>query len=508
MTGNCKNCAGFPQKNVWYHGITMSNFSRTLARNSAAGMIAHVAIKVLSFIFTVVVIRQLGATEYGQYAAVLAFGAIFVFFADLGLSPYTVRQVARLRDQVDGQAKIHALFGSVLVLRFLLSIATAIGIVLTAWLTGRPPDMIIGVAIGAIGLILYSVQGAAESILVGYERIDISAGAHVVHQLTFVVLGAASLTVAMGYYGLIFANLAGIALMTFVCWRALRQFGVRPGAPRPQTWLPLVKASIPFGVIGFALGLSYKFDSVLLNIFAGDVATGYYNSAYNLIFSVLVISNVVNTALYPSLSRQSVSMPQTLPAIQQRMLRYLLLIALPIAVGGSILAQPIVATLYGADYAEAALPLAILIWVVPFMFVTEFLGYVIVVSGAERRVAWAITLSTAVNVTLNLLLIPIFGLLAASILTVLTEAVLLAQYGWVLRAKLRHFDWNLVLLRPLVALAVMAIVVAALRHAFLPISIGIGALSYVALLLLLGVIGRPEFDLVSGLRRRVGETAS
>lgn len=469
-------------------------------------MIAHVAIKVLSFIFTIVVIRQLGATEYGQYAAVLAFGAIFVFFADLGLSPYTVRQVARLRDQPDGSKQIRDLFGSVLALRFLLSLITAVAIILTAWLTGRPYEMVVGVALGTIGLILYSVQGAAESVLVGFERIDISAGAHVVHQLVFVLLGAASLMLAMGYYGLIFANLAGITLMTLVCWRAIRQLGVRPGLPLPGTWLPLVKASIPFGVIGFALGLSYKFDSVLLNIHAGDVATGYYNSAYNLIFSVLVISNVVNTALYPSLSRQSVALPQTLPAIQERMLRYLLLIALPIAVGGSLLAYPIVTTLYGADYISAALPLAILIWVVPFMFVTEFLGYVIVVSGAERRVAWAISLSTGVNVMLNLLLIPIYGLLAASILTVLTEAVLLVQYAWVLRAKLNRFDWNLVLLRPLVAVLLMGIVVALLHDAVLPISIGIGAMVYIGALLLLGVIGKPEFDLLSGLRRRADQT--
>ena len=56
------------------------------------------------------------------------------------------------------------------------------------------------------------------------------------------------------------------------------------------------------------------------------------------------------------------------------MLRYLLIIALPIAVGGSLLAPAVLLTFFMADYAVAAVPLAILIWVVPFMFVTEFLG--------------------------------------------------------------------------------------------------------------------------------------
>ena len=68
---------------------------RVVARNAAAGMASQVAIKVLSFTFTVLVIRRLGVETYGQYAAVSAFGALFVSFADLGLSTYTVREVAR-----------------------------------------------------------------------------------------------------------------------------------------------------------------------------------------------------------------------------------------------------------------------------------------------------------------------------------------------------------------------------------------------------------------------------
>jgi len=480
----------------------MSRFSRTVARNSAFGMAAHVTIKVVSFIFTVLVIRTLGAEVYGQYAAVLAFGAVFVFFADLGLSPYTVRQVARLRDLPDGKAEIEKLFGSVLGLRFLLSLGAATAIIVTAWLTERPPEMIVGVALGTIGLVIYSVQGAAESVLAGHERIDIAAGAQVAHQVTFVLLGTLALLLATGYYGLIFANLAGIALMTVICWLGIRRLGVWPTLPMPSLWLTLLRASIPFGIIGFTLGLSYKFDTILLNIHQGDVVTGYYNSAYNLIFSVLVISNVVNTALYPSLARQSVTHPETLPAIHERMLRYLLMIALPITIGGWVLAPTIIGFLYGDGYAAAALPLSILIWVIPFMFVTEFLGYVIVVSGAERRVAWAITISTTINVGLNFLLIPIYGVVAAALLTVLTEAVLLSQYVWVLRDKLRHVNWNLALLRPLAAAIVMGVLVYLMRAFYLPLDILAGALIYLGLLFALGVIGKPEFELVQGMRRQ------
>jgi hypothetical protein len=113
------------------------NLSRTVVRNSVFGVGSQFAIKLLSFAFSVLVVRHLGASEYGQYAAALAFGAVFVFLADLGLSPYAVREVARRRDQPNGEADIRALYGNVLTLRFLLSVVTALLLVAAAWLTGR-----------------------------------------------------------------------------------------------------------------------------------------------------------------------------------------------------------------------------------------------------------------------------------------------------------------------------------------------------------------------------------
>ena len=50
----------------------------------------------------------------------------------------------------------------------------------------------------------------------------------------------------------------------------------------------------------------------------------------------------------------------------------------------------------------------IMIWVVPLMFASEFLGYIVVIAGHESRVARSIGVSTTLNVVLNILLIPRF----------------------------------------------------------------------------------------------------
>lgn len=482
----------------------MRHLSRIVLRNSAFGIAAQLAIKVLSFVFTVLIVRRLGSAAFGQYTAVLAFGMSFAFLSDLGLSTYAVREVARLRDQPNGSDQINTLYSSILRLRLSLTAIAAILLVSAGWLVGYSPEMIGALALGAIGLFSYSVQGTCEALLSGYERLDLAAGSKVVAQLTFVCLGTGALLLQGGYYGLIIANQIGIALMTVVCWRAARSLGIRFVPIRSIPWRSLLRASLPFGTIAFTLGLSYKFDTIMLSIFRSDAETGFYNAAYSLVFATVVLSNVINTALYPSLTRQSIADPSRLAAIYERALRYLLLVALPVALGGSLLANQIVALLFGSTYAPAATTLEVIIWVVPLMFASEFLGYVVLIGGHERQAARSVLVSTAFNIGFNLLLIPRYGLAGAAAMTVFTEAILVGQYIWLLRSTLHALRWETVLGRPLVATIGMGALVLLLRSATpVLVTVTLGALIYAALLLLLGVVGREEWRFLRSLRTPV-----
>lgn len=476
-------------------------FSLIVARNSAFGMMAQVAIKALSFAFSVLIVRNLGADAFGQYTAVLAFGTVFAIFSDLGLAPYAVRQIARWRNLPDGAEQTGRLYGNMLALRLLLAVATSLALIATAWLTNRPVLMIGAIAINSTTLLLYGVQGSSESVLAGFERLDLTAGVKVLNQLVFVAVGTLALVAGLGYYGLILANVIGVALMAWVSWQAVRRLGVRPQRVVTADWRKLLRASLPFGVIGLALGLSYRFDSVLLNIFRSDAETGYYNAAYNLVFSAVLVSNVFNAALYPSVTRQATVAPGALPKIYGRALRYLLVMSLPIAIGGWALADRIIPFLFDEAYRPAIPAFQIIIWVTPLMFASELLGYIVVIDDKENRAARAILVSTGLNVVMNLLLVPALGFVAAAVMTVVTEAVLVGQYLWLQRAMLRRLDWGRTLVRPLIAALTMGAAVLALRpYLDFPVNVAAGVAVYAVLLIALGVVGRDELRFVRGAR--------
>jgi O-antigen/teichoic acid export membrane protein len=479
----------------------MTNFTRTVLRNSAVGLAAQLAIKILSFGFSVLIIRSLGAQDFGQYSAIAAFGTIFLFVADLGLGTYMVRQVARLRDAPDGAQEIKQLFGNILILRLLLSALASVLLLSAAWITGRPLIMIGAIALNTLGIMMYGAQGTFDMVLAGYERLDLSSRAKVVYQVAFIILGALALWQGTGYYGLIVANLGCIGLYTAICWRWVQKLGIRPSRPMLTSWLPLLRLSIPFAIISFALGLSYKFDSVLLNIYRSDLETGYYNAAYNLIFSAVLISNVVNTALYPSLTRQMTLNPARLAPIVDRVLRYLVTIALPITVGIWALADPLVTLLYTQAYQPAAPAMQIIVWVVPFMYLSEFLGYVVLITGREKIAARSVLISTAFNVAINLWVVPHFGYLGSAVMTVLTEIVLVGQYVWILSKMLRTMSWINILLRPLLASALMGTLVVFLRPLVpLPVTIAIGTVSYFIFLFVVRAFGKDDFTFIRTLR--------
>jgi O-antigen/teichoic acid export membrane protein len=94
-----------------------------------------------------------------------------------------------------------------------------------------------------------------------------------------------------------------------------------------------------------------------------------------------------------------------------------------IFIHGFLFAHQMIGIIYGGGFSPSMLALQILTWVVPLIFLTYLFG-VFLESTNGPRVATAVTgVNCAFNVVLNIMLIPRFGLIGASVVTVLTEAL-------------------------------------------------------------------------------------
>src|ERR1041384_1773966 len=100
----------------------------------------------------------------------------------------------------------------------------------------------------------------------------------------------------------------------------------------------------------------------MLRLMRTDEEVGWDNAADNVLAPLIALRFIVIFSLNPAFSRLFAQAPQEMEREANRVIRFCLYVALPVGVGGMILAKPIVRMLYGEAYAPAADALAVLIW--------------------------------------------------------------------------------------------------------------------------------------------------
>jgi O-antigen/teichoic acid export membrane protein len=304
---------------------------------------------------------------------------------------------------------------NIMSIRAILSVAVIAGTTLSACFLGKTPAMVLGIFIASLGLLLFAFQGPLDSTLIAIERLDLSSLFNLLQQLTFVVAGTLALLAGTGYIGLLVAFLAGILVLGATSFLGMRRaLGLALEAPRPRVWPSLLRASMPFAVVGVIADATPRFATVFMSFVLTYTAVGIFNVPYNLILMMLLLAQALALAMYPSLVKEFHHDRGSLQDTVHRALRYMLILSLPVAIGGSLLARRILVVLYGPSFSAAVPALQIMLWGLPCMFLSEILGRVAYAMNLERKAATVIVINAVTTVLLDLVLIPLWGVEGAA----------------------------------------------------------------------------------------------
>lgn len=267
----------------------------------------------------------------------------------------------------------------------------------------------------------------------------------------------------------------------------------------------LLREGFPLLLNSLLLAVFFRFDVVLLRAQAGAAALGLYDAAYKVINMTQIVPPYFVAALFPLLARYAVTDRVALERMYHRALGLLQFLAWPVAVGGTLLAPTIIAVLGGQAFLPgAAVALAILIWYLPVSYANGVTQYVLIALRRQRAITVAFVIGAAFNLGMNLLLIPAYGYLAAAVVTVATELVLLLPFLRTLRHEgtmppLVHLMW-----RPAVASLVMGAAVWPVLALSPRLAIAVAAPVYLAALWALGAFGPEERAMMRRMFRRSG----
>jgi O-antigen/teichoic acid export membrane protein len=474
------------------------DLGRIIAKNTVFVTLGSIALRVLNFLFSIYVVRRLGDNRFGQYSTVLAFVGIFQIFVELGMSQYVMREIAK------DHSKTQTLFWNLVALRFLLAILGIVGITLSAIALGYSSELVLAVFIYTFNFLFAAFSAPLQMVLTANEYLGHVSGLNVFGQLMFVILGTIFLFSGLGFIWLILAGLIGMPFQVALAASMVRRYHLMESSFKidPRMWPRLIRLGIPFGIISLALTITFSIDTVMLSKYQPAQVVGWYNAAYNLVFSLMFFFNGFKEAIVPSLSRTYVHDPTRVERWYHRSVKIILLISMPLAMGGMLVAYPLIRLMYTATFLPAALALQILIWDVPLLMFSAFCGNMTTIISEERAAARIYSINAVSNVVLNLYAISHFGLLGAAFVTVITDLIGGLQFYFFLRRKLHLPDMASVFARVLVAVSIMGVVVWLASHLNLFLMIGLGALVYCTLVLALKLLDRSEWLAIYGLLRK------
>ena len=462
---------------------------KRLSKNLITLLGADLVRRVAGFITVAYLARVLGVDRFGIVTigwTALAYG---LAVSAAGLPTLAVRRIAA----GEGDEIIPGILGSRIATAVLVFLVTVV-IALVAI-----HDRITAAVVGVMAMSVLAQAFWVDWYFQGREALAPVALARTVSAFVYL---AAVLLFVHGPRDLLWVGggaVMGDVFAADVMIRFLRKRGVAVRVDlHPATVVRLLRESLPLTVGGILAYLSINFPPLVLAILATQARVGVYGAASKLVFFLLVGDRILSTLLLPASARLHAKSSDLLAGTLRQALRWVLVVALPVAVGGMILAEPIVRLVFGSAYSASAGVLRLFIWYFLLTMVHTVGTTGVIAVGRERaygRIMMITAVLYAVSVSVGVWFFQEQGAAAGVVFSEAVSAALL----------FRDLHRTIRIGRPerlaglIAAVTVMTVIVVLLRGSGVAIPVAAGAVGY---LVTLGLARGLTRDDLRSLRER------
>ena len=367
----------------------------------------------LTFVIIVWLARYLGPQQFGIYSYVAAFVVIFNAIATVGLDSIVIRELVHTPDEHN------EILGTAFVLKLLgggLSFTAAVAAIYFL----RPGDelMLILVAIAAAGsfflafdVVDFWFQSRVEAKYTVIAR-NVPALLVVAVKAGLIILEAP--LIAFFIAGLVEMVLAGIALAIIYTVRGGKIPGWRITTARTAS---LLKDSWPLLFSAMVIVIYMKVDQIMIGELLGEREVGIYSAAVRLVEMWYVVPMSIASSVFPTLYKLRSTQPELYMQRLQQFFDIMVIVPVVVGVFMWIAAEPIIVLLFGEEYRAAAGVFRIYIWSSVFVFLIIAIAQYLI---AENKTIFALvrnSIAMVINVALNWMLIPIYGIEGAAVAT-------------------------------------------------------------------------------------------
>ena len=469
-----------------------------IQRQSTLSLFFTVLITVIGFFSTMLFSHLLGKDLMGVYYLFVAYYGIFNMIGDGGFGQAAVKRISEGKEQNEYLTAYACLRGLLIVVSTLI-LLTISPLLIDLQEYNIVLCIIITIAAAAFGnTITMGVYGLGH---VGVKNVGVGIGelARIIIQIGTVLLG-------FSIYGLIGGYVAGIVISGLLC---IKYFTFRPA----RFGFRHIRSLFVYGFWIFlistgSLAFSYA-DTIFVGYFMTNGDVGVYRTAFQFTTAAAFITAAIAPTLTPKISRWSKDneWEKIAPPVS-RGITFGLILAMPVLFGGVFLADKLLYYFYGADFAAGAVACCILFAVQIVSVFTTFLGTALTASDHARQSFYATATAAVINIILNCIFIPLFGINGAALATLISYSVNALLIAYFLKRYITVRIEKRPILNIIISAAVMGLFVFVYKL-FVPldnviltlIPVAVGALIYFFLLF---KIDRGIRDEIAGMVTTLG----
>ena len=365
------------------------------------------------------VARYLGPEQFGLYNYALTVIGLLMPFAKLGLDSILMRNLAR-----DPTSKDETL-GTAFVLKIAGGLVTSVLAVVTIFLL-RPDNKMSHWLVGimAVGSIFH----ASEIITFWFDSQTRAKYGVWARNASYLLAGFIKIVliqihaplIAFAWATLVEAILGAIALV--IVYQA---DGNLLTALRYNLWRAreLLQDSWPLIFASLAVMIYMQIDQIMLGQMMGDREVGLYSVVVKLSEIWYFIPGVITTSVFPSVVRAKAVSEKLYYERIQKLFNLMSVTAYAAALLFTLSSNRLVTLLYGSQYAEVGPVIAVYVWAGVFVSLGLATSLWTTTEGLMRFSPLVSIIGAGVNVFFNYFLIPKYGIMGATIATVISQFI-------------------------------------------------------------------------------------
>ncbi len=411
------------------------SIARKILGNTIAQVLGKVLVAILGLAVVKISTSYLSVEGYGEYILIYEFLAFFGIAADLGLFTIAVKEMS------EDEKQIPKIIGNILSLRTILVVATMSVAIIMAFLIPKYQDTRIplGVAIASITVIITILNGTISSVLQTKLKMQIASATTVLGKLisvsfmAYVVFYGFPDDTTTGFYMLLVAGIIGNLVMLLTTNYYVRKITPLKYRFDIDLWKDVLKKSLPYGIALILNTIYFRIDSILISLMRGQGEVGIYGVAMKMLEHFAILPLYFMNSVLPVLTRAIKEKSDKYKEIIRYAFDFLAALAVPMVVGGVILAFPIIFIVstpeflsrisegfYGSDIA-----FQILIFALLFQFLNVLFAFILIALNKQTKLLYINGVCVIFNLVANIIVIPIYGFRGAAITSVLSELCIL-----------------------------------------------------------------------------------